>query len=158
MAVTQTTGEPYPLVGFYFSVSFSGINDTNDVKFKEVSGISMSLEVQNIAQGCDSGAVVTLPQKTTFSDLELKRGLLSASSAVTAWCYSWLLNDYSQPIEKKTVSLKLLNKDGAAVMTWQFNEAYPVQLDISSFSSTASGDAALVVESIKLKYSTIKII
>ena len=157
MAVTQATGEPYPLVGFYFSVSFSGIDDTNDLKFKEVSGISMSLEVQNVAQGGDSGTLVTLPLKTTFSDLELKRGVLSASSAVTAWCYSWLLNDYSQQIEKKTISLKLLNKDGTPVMTWQFNEAYPVQLDISSFSSTAEGQAALVVESIKLKYSNIKI-
>jgi phage tail-like protein len=158
MAVTQATGEPYPLVGFYFSVSFSGIDDTNDLKFKEVSGISMSLVVQDVVQGGDGGTLVTLPQKTTFSDLELKRGVLSASSAVTAWCYSWLLNDYSQPIEKKTVSLKLLNKDGTPVMTWQFNEAYPVQLDISSFSSTAEGQAALVVESIKLKYSNIKII
>jgi phage tail-like protein len=158
MAITQATGEPYPLVGFYFSVSFSGIDDTNDLKFKEVSGISMSLEVQNVAQGGDSGSAVVLPHKTTFSDLELKRGMLSASSAVTAWCYSWLLNDYSQQIEKKTISLKLLAKDGSPVMTWQFNEAYPVKLDISSFSSTASGDAALVVESIRLKYSSIKII
>lgn len=158
MPVNQPTAEPYPLVGFYFSVSFSGIADTNDLKFKAVSGISMSLEVEHVAQGGNSGTFVTLPKKTTFSDLELKRGVLSASSAVTAWCYSWLLNDYSQPIEKKTVSLKLLNKDGTPVMTWQFNEAYPVQLDISSFSSTAEGEAALVVESIKLKYSTIQII
>ncbi|MBT1686943.1 phage tail protein [Dawidia soli] len=158
MAANQTTGEPYPLVGFYFSISFSGIADTNDLKFKAVSGISMSLEVENVAQGGDSGTFVTLPKKTTFSDLELKRGVLSASSAVTAWCYSWLLNDYSQPIEKKTVTLKLLSKDSTPVMTWQFNEAYPVQLDISSFSSTAEGEAALVVESIKLKYSTIQII
>jgi phage tail-like protein len=158
MAITQATGEPYPLVGFYFSVSFSGIDDTNDLKFKEVSGISMSLEVQSVAQGGDSGSTVVLPQKTTFSDLELKRGVLSASSAVTKWCYSWLLNDYSQPIERKTISLKLLSKDGSPVMTWQFNEAYPVKLDISSFSSMASGDAALVVESIRLKYSSIKIV
>ena len=158
MAAAETLGEPYPLVGFYFSISFSNIYNAVDSKFKEVSGISMTLGVKTINAGGDNGYEITLPEKTTFTDLTLKRGLLSSSSALTDWCYSWLLNDYSTKLEKKDVYLKLLDKNAAPVLTWQFVEAFPVKLEIGNFSSMASGESAILVETISLRYSNIKII
>jgi phage tail-like protein len=151
-------GESYPMVGFYFSLSFSNIFNMVDSKFKEVSGISMTLSVKTVQAGGDNGYEITLPEKTTFTDLTLKRGLLSTTSALTSWCYSWLLNDYSQKIEKKDVFLFLLNQYGAPVMVWQFLGAFPIKLEIGNFSSMATGDAAILVETIVLRYSNIKIV
>lgn len=158
MADANSTGEPYPVVGFYFSISFSNISNTVDSKFKEVSGISMTLSVQTVKAGGDNGFEITLPEKTTFSDLTLKRGLLSSTSALTTWCYSWLLNDYSQKIEKKDVFLKLLDQTGSPLMVWQFEGAFPVKMEIGNFSSMASGESAILVETIVLRYSNIKIV
>lgn len=157
MAASPST-ELYPIVGFYFTISFSNISSDVDSKFKEVSGISMELKANPINPGGDNGYEIALPEKTTFSDLTLKRGLVSSSSALTEWCYSWLLNDYSQKIEKKDVFLKLLNPSGTPLLVWQFVDAFPVKLEINSFNSMASGDSAILMETIVLRYSNIKIV
>lgn len=160
MATKGTFGEEpyYPVVGFYFTISFSKISNKVDSKFKEVSGIEMKLATNNIKEGGDNGNEIALPERTTFSDLVLTRGLLKPGSLLTQWCYSWLLNDYSKKIERKDVYLKLLNEQGTAIMVWQFIEAYPIGIKIGGFNSMATGDAAIVVETITLKYSNIKIL
>lgn len=160
MAVSGTFGEEpyYPMVGFYFTISFSKIPNKVDSKFKEVSGIEMSLDFLKVVEGGDNGSQFNLPAKTTFSDLTLSRGLLSSSSALTQWCYSWFLNDYSKKLECKDVYLKLLNEKGTAIMVWQFQEAYPCKMKISGFNSMATGDSAILVETITLKYSNIKVL
>jgi phage tail-like protein len=156
--MASVTSDPHPAVGFYFSVSFSNISNNVDSRFKEVSGITMSLDTMSINPGGDSGVDVVLPKKTSFTDLTLKRGYVSSDSALRDWCYSWLLNDYSEKIEKKDVFLKLLNAEGAPLITWQFVDAFPIKMEINSFNSMSSGDSAILMETIVLKYSSIKIV
>lgn len=151
--------EPYyPMVGFFFTISFSKISNKVDSKFKEVSGIEMTLGFTSVTEGGDNGSQFDLPAKTTFSDLVLSRGLLTAKSDLTQWCYSWFLNDYSTKLERKDVYLKLLNEKGTPIMVWQFQEAYPCKMKISGFNSMASGDAAILIETITLKYANIKVL
>jgi phage tail-like protein len=157
---TGTFGkEPYyPMVGFYFTVSFDQISNDVDSKFKEVSGLEIKLETKPIKSGGDDGSKIHLPERATFSDLVLSRGLLSANSQLSQWCYSWLLNDYSQPKRIRDVFLKLLNEESNPIMVWQFVGAYPVGIKIKGFDAMASGTAALLVETITLRYSSIQII
>jgi len=160
MSVTGKFGEEpyYPMVGFFFTLSFSKISSKIDSKFKEVSGIEMSLEFNSVTEGGDNGTQFNLPQKTTFSDLVLSRGLLAAQSDLTQWCYSWFLNDYSQKLQMKDVYLKLLNETGTPIMVWQFQQAYPSKMKISGFNSMASGDAAILIETITLKFANISVL
>lgn len=160
MSLEGTFGkEPYyPMVGFYFTVSFSGISNEVDSKFKEVSGLEIKLETITVKPGGDVNTHYELPNQTTFSDLVLSRGLLSADSSLTQWCYAWLLNDYSQPRRKMDIFLKLLNEQGNPVFSWQFIQAYPVGLKIGGFNAMAEGSAAIMVETITLRYSNINIV
>lgn len=160
MSETGTFGvEPYyPIVGFYFTVSFSGISNEVDSKFKEVSGLEIKLETIPVKAGGDDGTSFELPEKTTFSNLVLSRGLLSADSALTKWCYAWLLNDYNQPRNRMDIFLKLLNEQGNPVFTWQFIQAYPIGIKIGGFNAMAEGSAAIMIETLTFKYSNIKIV
>jgi phage tail-like protein len=161
MSYTGKFGEEpyYPMVGFFFTLSFSKIPDkTVDAKFKEVSGIEMTLNTTTIPEGGENGSQWEVPDRTKFSDLVLKRGVLSSQSKLTQWCYSWLLNDYSKPLERKDVYLKLLNEKGTAIMVWQFENAFPYKLNLGGFNSMATGEAAIVIETITLKYQNIKIL
>jgi phage tail-like protein len=160
MSITGKFGEEpyYPMVGFFFTLSFSKISNKADSKFKEVSGIEMALDFTPITEGGDNSSQFNLPFKTTFSDLILSRGLLNAQSDLTQWCYAWFLNDYSKKLEKKDVYLKLLNENGTAIMVWQFQQAYPGKMKISGFNSMATGDAAILIETITLKYENIKVL
>lgn len=143
----------YPIVGFYFKVSFDGISNKLDSKFREVSGISMETEggVQ-VKEGGQNMFSYQLPGRTKYSDLELKRGLLSSSSDLAKWCKQSIQNDYTTKIKPKNVFVKLMNQKGNAVLTWQFYNAYPKKMEISGFNSTSTGDGAIVVQSITLAY------
>ena len=149
----------YPMVGFYFIVTFDKISYKADSKFREVSGITMETEGgETIEEGGQNMFSYQLPGRTKYSDLELKRGLLTKHSALTGWCKKVIQNDYTQKIELKDVFVKLMNEKGEAVMTWQFYNAYPKKMDISSFNSTSTGDSSIVVQSITLCYEYFDVI
>jgi phage tail-like protein len=148
----------YPMVGFFFTIGFSGITAKVDCKFKDVSGIKMKLVTEEIKSGGDNGIVITLPKKTTYTDLTLKRGVLSANSEVTKWCYSWFLNDYNGTVQTKDIELKLLDETGTSVMGWMFHNALPIEMDISGFNSMSGGDSAILVETIVFKYTHISLL
>jgi len=156
----QLGKEPYyPMVGFYFSVQIDGLNNSVDSKFKEVSGITMEIENgQTIKEGGENGAVYELPGRTKYSDLVLKRGLLKANTELTDWCMSFFNNDYSSPLKTRDVYVQLLNDQGAPVFTWLFESAYPKKMEISGFNSTSTGDAAIVIETITMKYESFNIL
>lgn len=140
----------YPMVGFYFEVTFDDISSSVDSKFREVSGISMETEGgESIKEGGQNMFTYHLPGRTKYSDLELKRGLLSADSDLADWCQESIQNDYTSKIKLRDVYVKLMNEKGNAIMTWQFYNAYPKKIDISGFNST---DSAIVVQSITLAY------
>ncbi|UII27385.1 phage tail protein [Fulvivirga maritima] len=154
-------GKPpyYPLVGFYFSVSFEGITNQVDSKFSEVSGITMEItDGITVKEGGENGAVYELPGRAKYSDLVLKRGLLKANTDLSKWCMSFFSNDYSSPMVKKNIYVKLLNQTGKPVFTWLFSGAHPKKMEIGGFNSTATGDAAIVVETITLVFEDFKII
>jgi phage tail-like protein len=160
MAAAPKFGEEpfYPMVGFFFTIGFTGITGKVDGKFKEVSGIKMKLVTEEIKTGGDNGQVITLPKSTTYTDLTLKRGMLSAKSDVTKWCYSWFMNDYSTAIQTKDIELKLLDETGTSVMGWKFHNALPIEMDISGFNSMSSGDSSILIETITLKYTHISLL
>ncbi|MEL7001728.1 MAG: phage tail protein [Bacteroidota bacterium] len=158
MAKKKQTGELgqspfYPMVGFYFVVTFDDISNSTDSKFREVSGISMETEGgEQIKEGGQNMFTYHLPGRTKYNDLELKRGMLSTKSDLADWCKESIQNDYTTKIKLRDVYVKLMNEKGQAVMTWQFYNAYPKKMDVSGFNSTSTGDGSIVVQSITLAY------
>lgn len=73
----------YPPTAFYFRVEFGldGIQD-NDSRFQESSGLSAPSEVNEIREGGENRFAYRLPKAVQYSNLVLKRGLISDSRII----------------------------------------------------------------------------
>ena len=143
----------YPPVSYYFEVSvgeFSGV----DCLFSEVSGIEMELETgTELKDGGNNSYVYHLPGRTKYTDLVLKRGVVPKTSALFSWCEKTINGNYTEKIETKDVTVKLLDGNGDALIVWNFKNAYPKKLAVSNLNAKASGESAIMIETITLGYS-----
>ncbi len=143
----------YPVVSFCFEVSIGKFNGV-DYLFSEVSGIEMELDASlEIKEGGNNTYTYSLPGRTKYKDLELKRGMISKSSALFSWCQKTITGNYTKPIETKDITVKLLDENGKAIISWNFKNAYPKKLTVSNLNAKASGEGAIMVETITLGYS-----
>lgn len=136
----------YPPVGFHFKVEVLDLpSDDSDVRFTEVSGLSVEMGTEEVAEGGENRFIQKYPVRAKYPELVLKRGLLKTSPV-----WDWVrqcIEDYN--IEPKTIDVKLLNEERQPLMTWHLVGAYPTKWAVSDFNSTAN---AIVVESLQLFY------
>lgn len=135
----------YP-VSFYFTLSFSGV----DAAFKEVSGISKELSIEEIVCGGENRFKYRLPTVSNSPNLVLKRAIVPVGSSLVSWCANCIDQGLAIPIQPHNVILSLLNASGIICMQWTFNNAYPVKYSISDLNSQESG---IAIESIELAYT-----
>jgi len=134
----------YPPLGFHFKVEFTQFK--GEFEFQSVSGLSVDLETEEIAEGGENRFKHKLPVKTKFPNLVLKRGLLVDSELIT-WCRNALENFDITPTD---LTVKLLNEEHEPLMTWNVVHAYPVKWSIADFNAEES---KIVIETIELAYS-----
>jgi phage tail-like protein len=165
---------PYiPALGLHFTVSFADFQGDVDGKFKEVSGISVELETgMTVNEGGENRFQVRLPGKTKYPNLVLKRGFISAGSALATWMYKSIQGGMDEKIEPKSLTVSLMggkekpnpkNKDEnitviEPILSWTFENAYPVKVELSQFNSQATGDSAIVVETLTLAYNYFEVV
>ncbi|MGZ8999406.1 MAG: phage tail protein, partial [Allosphingosinicella sp.] len=74
-----------PPVGFHFRAEFDlDSAGANDVRFRDVSGLTMELEEQTYNEGGENRFSHKLPVRGRYPDLVLKRGLL-VDSGLRTW-------------------------------------------------------------------------
>lgn len=134
----------YPPLGFHFLVEFG--NQSNEYQFQSVSGLSVELDSEEIAEGGENRFKHSVPGRPKYPNLVLKRGL-NVDSALIDWCKNAIENFTFSP---KDVIIKLLNKENDPLVTWNIVNAYPVKWSVSDFNAEES---KLVIETIELKYS-----
>ncbi len=136
----------YPPVGFHFKVEFLDLppND-NDVRFTEVSGLSLEMGTEEMAEGGENRFVQKYPIRTKYPELVLKRGLL-LSSAVVDWIRR-AIEDFQ--IEPKDIDVKLLNEEHQPLLTWHVIGAYPTKWAVSDLNASNN---AVVTETLQLYY------
>lgn len=147
-------------VGFHFKVEFQGIETKqNDHQFQSVSGLSIDLETEEIAEGGENRFKHKIPVRTKFPNLVLKRGMLT-DSEVIKWCKDALMNFVFEPINL-TVSLLEKDPNGNAkseaipLQTWNIVNAYPVKWNVSDFNAE---DNKYVIETLELSYNYFTIV
>lgn len=146
--------EYFPPAGFNFSVSIdSGSEDSVDARFQEVSGITMELLTEKVEQTSGNDTKYK-PKETTYSDLVLKRGLITAGSDLATWCQD-TIQMLSAKVQPKDISVNLLDVDGDILMSWSFENAFPTKWEISSFNAQKS---AIVTETMTFKYSAFRVV
>jgi len=140
----------YPPVSFYFKLSFSGISGQVEASFKEVSGITMEMGIEEIAEGGVNGFKHRVPTTAKFSNLVLKRGLVPKDSELAQWCMDTLTGNLENTLETKMITVHLLEASRKPLKSWSFNNAWPVKWSVSDLNSMNN---EIAIETLEFAYS-----
>jgi len=100
----------YPPVSFHFKVEVLGLSPiSNDVRFTEVSGLSVEMGTEEVPEGGENRFIQKYPTQAKYPELVLKRGLL-LNSEIVNWVRE-CIEDYR--IQPKNIDIKLLNEPAA---------------------------------------------
>jgi phage tail-like protein len=138
-------GAYYPPWGFYYRVEFSISKDRNDARFQAVSGLSVEYDYESFKEGGENRFEHKLPVRTKYSDLTLKRGMLTDSSVI-----KWFLAAFrDREFKASDVSVTLMNEQGDPLRTWNVVHAIPKKWVVSDFNANES---SIVIETMELTY------
>ncbi|MFD2036108.1 phage tail protein [Belliella marina] len=142
----------YPPVGFHFKVEFNGISSQEfDVQFQTVSGLTAELETEEIAEGGENRFKHTLPVKSKYSNLILKRGIVLDSKLID-WCKKAIEDFEFSPVD---LTINLLNEEHQPLLSWSVVNAIPVKWEVDELNAM---DSKIMMESLELKYNYFKVI
>ena len=136
----------YPPVGFHFAVVIEMFPQTpQDFRFQSVSGLSVDIPTETVAEGGENRFKHQLPGVPQYGKLVLKRGMFIGSLMI-----NWVRNAVEKfEFEPHNVLITLLNDMHLPVAVWQVFNAYPVKWSCTDFD--AEQDTA-VIETIELAY------
>lgn len=139
-----------PQVGFHFLVLFEIFPQfPNDLRFSEVSGLSVEMEMETKAEGGENRFMHQLPVRAKYGDVTLKRGKM-LGSGLLHWCHK-AFDEYK--FEPANVMISLMNADHAPLYNWYLINAIPKRLEVSSFNAQNN---ELVIETLVLSYQYYK--
>ena len=137
----------YPLVKFHFQVDWGGTK----IGFTEVSGLDVETEVVEYRQGASKEySKIKMPGMQKFSNITLKRGTYVSDNEYFQWWNTVKLNT----IERRDVTIKLLNEEHNPVVTWKVKNAWPTK--IQSTDLKADGNE-VAIESMELVHEGLTI-
>ncbi len=140
----------YPQVGFHFLVTFELFPQfPNDLRFQEVSGLSVNMDYEPYKEGGENRFIHQLPVRTSYSELVLKRGKFMGSG-ILHWCKDAIENFEFKPTN---ILISLLDQNHLPLYNWYVINAIPKKLDISGFNAERS---EVVVETLTLHYQYFK--
>ncbi len=135
----------YPPVAFHFKAEVLGLPATdNDLRFSEISGLSMELATEEVPEGGENRFIQKYPTRAKYPELLLKRGLLVGSEV-----FKWIRQCIDLQIEPKNIDVKLLNEEHQPLVTWHLVKAFPTKWAVSDLNASTNG---IVVESLQLYY------
>jgi phage tail-like protein len=140
----------FPNTAFYFQLSISDNAESVDASFQEVSGLSNETEPEETLENGDNKFQFKLPKHAKYSNLVLKRGVISADSEITKWFNDTLNRNLSAKISTKNIILKLIDMNGSPIKTWSFFNAWPVNWNVAEFNSTKN---KIAIETLELAYT-----
>jgi phage tail-like protein len=132
---------PDPYKVFRFVVE---INGTRVAGFSEITGLEVRTEVDEHREGGLNDYVHKLAKETRYPNLTLKRGITDKTD-LWDWHQQVVLGD----VERKTVSVIVLDVTGREKWRLIFRDAYPVKWNGTDLN--ASGNTVFV-ESIELAH------
>lgn len=132
---------PDPYKVFQFVVE---INGTQVGGFSDVSGLESRTEFDEYREGGVNEYVHKIAKETRYPNLTLKRGITDSTEF-----WDWHQQIVEGDIQRKTVSVILMNSQREEKWRWVFRDAYPVKWNGSDLNATAN---TVVVESIELAH------
>jgi phage tail-like protein len=140
----------YPLAKNHFRVEWGETN----IGFMEVSGLAIELDVIPYREGSSKESSEQLmPGQKRYSPIVLKRGIVKSDDEF----YKWINTAQFNIIERRDVTISLLNENHDPVVVWRIKNAFPSKLEYSPLYSRGSEVAieslTLVHEGLVVEYS-----
>lgn len=127
----------YPIPSFYFNVEVEGNDKGSKAKgsFTEVSGLTREIQTIDYRDGFTKSLVPRkIPGMPKFTNVTLKRGVFSQNLDFQ----NWLTSQKYNRIDRRTVTISLLDQDGNPLITWKLLKAYPVKIEGPTMKSDGS--------------------
>lgn len=119
------------------SASFSVyVDGTEYGRFREVSGLEVQIEIEEVKEGGQNGFVHKLPGRRSFSNLTLRRGI-TKNNGLIEWMMEAAGDDFDgngKKLARKTMALVLNSSLGLPLRIWAFEDAFPVRWSGPDFS------------------------
>jgi len=119
--------------------------------FTEVSGLSVQIDVEELAEGGQNQFTHKLPGRMKWPNLVLKRGITNTDNL-----FEWFQQSSGDgfagagnQIHRHRGAITLMDAAGKAVRTWEFTEAYPVKW---SGPKLAASSRDLAVEELEVAH------
>ncbi len=134
-----------PLLAYRFLVEIQGLIVGG---FEEVSGLEVSIDVEEWTEGGENQSVHRLPKGAKHGTLVLKRGL------VTQGLWSWFEETlkaltFRKPIPVRKVYVIILDAQGQETFRLACEKAYPIKW---SGPDLRAKDASVAIEALELAY------
>lgn len=119
-----------PYSSFNFRVEIDGIDRGG---FQEVSGLDTSQEATDYREGTDPLHSRKLPGLNTYSNISLKRGITD-----DAQLWEWRKKAMDGKVERKTMSIVLMDDAGEEKLRWNLVAAWPSKWEGPAFSAAGN--------------------
>jgi phage tail-like protein len=132
----------YPIPVFHFRVTWG----STDIPFSEVSGLTQEVQLIEYRDGSSPDySTVKMPGLHKYNNITMKRGILKGDNEFFKWLNTVKLNT----IDRKDLTISLLNENHEPVMTWKAHNAFPVKVEGPGLKSSGN---EVAVESIELAH------
>ena len=137
----------YPLPKFHFQVEWGGTR----LGFTEVSGLTVETEVIEYREGILPEFHKTkMPGMQKFGNITMKRGTFQGDNDFYLWWNTVALNT----IERRNLTISLLNENHQPVVVWSVKNAWPTKVQ----STDLKGDGnEVAIETIEIAHEGLTI-
>jgi len=137
----------YPIPKFHFRVEWGGTR----IGFTEVTGLEVSTDVIEYRDGASLEYSKTkMPGMQKFGNITMKRGTFQSDNEFYNWWNTHALNT----IERRDITIALLNETHSPVVVWKIKNAWPVK--VTSTDLKADGNE-VAIETIEIAHEGLTI-
>ncbi|MCI8834187.1 MAG: phage tail protein [Ruminococcus sp.] len=131
----------YPHGKFRYKVEIDGLEAGG---FSEASGFDASIDVMEYREGDMVQTPMKIPGLKKYGNITLKQGV--ADSMVM---YEWMIAGVEGEVERKTITITILDETETAAASWQVINAWPTKYTAPDFNATSS---EIAIESIEIAH------
>lgn len=137
----------WPMPKFYFKVSW----DETTISFSEVSGLDAEAQIIEYRHGDNKNHFpIKMPGIKKFGNVTLKRGVFVGDNKYFDWFKKIQLNT----IERKTVTIELLNETGGTTMKWVLHNVWPTKITSTDLKSDGNEAA---IDTLEIAFESLEI-
>jgi phage tail-like protein len=137
----------YPLPKFHFRVEWGGAR----IGFTEVSGFDITTDVIEYRDGASPEySKIKMPGQRKFSNITLKRGTFQGDNQF----YSWFNTVNLNKIERRDLTISLLNENHEPVVVWKVKNAWPTKITPTDLKADGND---IAIETLELAHEGLTI-